>query len=476
MIFNSYTFIIFLFLFIVTFWSIRKIYRKYLIFLSSLIFYGLWRIDFLILLLFSIFFNYYISLKIYKKNSNKKIFFLFSLFYNLFTLLFFKYFYFILEISNGILKILGYELQSSFLNIILPIGISFYTFQVITYQIDIYKNKIIPEKDFFYFANYIIFFPQLVAGPILRAHEIIWQFKKNFFFKSIYIFDGFKRIVFGLFLKCIIADNIGKYVEIGFNMDSKVISAVDTLTLSYLFGFQIYFDFSAYSHIAVGSANLMGIKFPENFNYPYHATNPKEFWNRWHITLSNCVKEYLYKYLLFSKKNKFFLQRESLNIYPLIVSWSIMGLWHGASWNFIFWGVWHSFIIIIHRIVTKFNIIIFRNRKLNSFFQYFFYMQLIMLSWILFRSQNLDQALEMYSKFLIPSQWFFMSLRENFYLAAFVVFVIYLIFPFCCKKLIKLKKINFFVYKILYVFFIFCCFTISLVFLKDNQAFVYFQF
>ena len=191
---------------------------------------------------------------------------------------------FVADNAIGFVNLLGAEIDPVALYIILPLGISFYTFQTISYTVDVYRGFIKPERDFVLYACYAIFFPQLVAGPVLRAAEVIHQFANRVQFKWDDVFTGARRVLYGLFLKVVLADNIAPIVDKGFETPLLAMSALDVWTLAFLFGFQVYFDFSAYSHIAIGSARMMGIRFPENFNFPYLAISPKDFWRRWHTS------------------------------------------------------------------------------------------------------------------------------------------------------------------------------------------------
>ena len=216
---------------------------------------------------------------------------------------FLNIFSFFAENFSGLASLFGIEIQidTFFYNIILPLGISFYTFQTISYTVDVYRGFIKAEKEFVLFATYVTFFPQLVAGPILRAKEVIPQLDKKPLFKLDDLKSGLRKITFGLFLKVVLADNIAPLVDVGFSSDPNLLSAIDVWTLAFLFGFQIYFDFAAYSFIAIGCARVMGMTFPENFNFPYSSISPKEFWKRWHISLSSWIRDYLYLPLAGSK-------------------------------------------------------------------------------------------------------------------------------------------------------------------------------
>ena len=342
MIFNSLSYILLLSLVVFFYWFLPYKARLIIIFISSLVFYGFWKILFIPILLISVIVDWIVAQKIYNcKIKKKKSYFLYiSLITNLGLLFYFKYLIFFTTTSIGFANILGIEIDPIVFNIILPIGISFYTFQTISYTVDVFRGFIKPEKNFILFACYVTFFPQLVAGPILRAKEVIPQFKNRPSFSFDFILNGLRLIFYGLFLKVVLADNISIFVDKGFLIDPIYLSAIDIWTLAFLFGFQIYFDFSGYSFIAIGSALMIGINFPNNFNFPYASTSPKAFWQRWHISLSSWIRDYLYLPL---NKKKIENRSEdgfkrSLNspgsIKSLFATWGIMGFWHGANWTF----------------------------------------------------------------------------------------------------------------------------------------------
>ena len=485
MIFNSFSFLIFFIIFLILYWTLNLKLRLILIFFSSLLFYGFWRIDFIPLLLFSVLVDFFASKKIYqtKLKKTKKKYLILSLFINLGILIFFKYFYFLHESTSQLLSLVGVNVMPIEYKILLPIGISFYTFQSISYTIDVYRNNIKPEKNLLIFANYVIFFPQLVAGPILRASEILWQFKEKRKFKLENFNNGIQRIIFGLFLKIVLADNIAKFVDQGFLMDPKLISAIDVITLSYLFGFQIYFDFAGYSHIAIGCALTMGIKFRENFNFPYHSISPKIFWKNWHISLSSWVRDYIYLPLLNIKSVNSsgggfdkYLDHQSLRLYTiftLFITWSLMGLWHGASWNFVFWGIWNFLVIVLFRFINNF---LMNNSFLKNIISWSISTNLIMLGWVFFRSENLDLSFQMITNLLFIKNWTFLSLRENTYIVAFIVTFFYLISPLIIKifKFISKK------YKLMADFILLISIVSSLILIliynQEVNQFIYFQF
>ena len=485
MIFNSFSFLIFFIIFLILYWTLNLKLRLILIFFSSLLFYGFWRIDFIPLLLFSVLVDFFASKKIYqtKLKKTKKKYLILSLFINLGILIFFKYFYFLHESTSQLLSLVGVNVMPIEYKILLPIGISFYTFQSISYTIDVYRNNIKPEKNLLIFANYVIFFPQLVAGPILRASEILWQFKEKRKFKLENFNNGIQRIIFGLFLKIVLADNIAKFVDQGFLMDPKLISAIDVITLSYLFGFQIYFDFAGYSHIAIGCALTMGIKFRENFNFPYHSISPKIFWKNWHISLSSWVRDYIYLPLLNIKSVNSsgggfdkYLDHQSLRLYTiftLFITWSLMGLWHGASWNFVFWGIWNFLVIVLFRFINNF---LMNNSFLKNIISWSISTNLIMLGWVFFRSENLYLSFQMITNLLFIKNWTFLSLRENTYIVAFIVTFFYLISPLIIKIFKFISKKYKFMADFILLISIVSSLILILIYNQEVNQFIYFQF
>ena len=296
MIFNSLTFLLFLVLTLLIFWFSKNSYKSYILIFLSICFYGFWRWEYVILIFISAITDFVISNKIYKSNfkeKKKKLLFI-SIFINLGILFYFKYLYFFLDNFNGLLTYLESDFRFEILSIVLPFGISFYTFETISYTVDVYRGIIKPENRFSNYLLFVTFFPKLVAGPIQRANELIPQFLKWKKFKLQFLIEGFERIVFGLFLKVVLADNIANIVDEMWMEELNLLSGVDVCTMAFMFGFQIYFDFSAYSHIALGTAKMMGIQIPENFNFPYSANSFKDFWKRWHISLSAWIRDYLY--------------------------------------------------------------------------------------------------------------------------------------------------------------------------------------
>lgn len=451
MIFNSLTYLLFLAVVITLYWMLPRRPRLMLIFLSSVLFYGFWRFDFLGVLFFSIIFDYFSALVIADAKSERlrKGFLIVSVIINLSLIAFFKYFYFLEDTAIGIASLLGAHVPKLMIDIVLPIGISFYTFHSMSYIIDVYRRHIEPTRDFMLFVDYVIFFPQLVAGPILRAGEMLWQLTERPPFRFETFQTGVARIAAGLFLKVCIADNIAFYVNQAFSLDPSQLSAADVLTGAFLFGFQIYFDFSAYSHIAIGSALLMGIKFPENFNFPYHSTSPRVFWRRWHISLSSWIRDYVYLPMAGVKVN----DRMSTGgigidgtgqsghrsfLVALFATWAIMGLWHGAAWTFVLWGLWHASMVAIHRFISPL-LARFEGPAL-AVVGWGTTLLFVMIGWIPFRAPSLEYTLSAWSRLLDPAGYLVLNLRETTYIVAALALVGTVCAPFVYRCLEGLQE------------------------------------
>ena len=316
--------------------------------------------------------------------------------FNLGLLGIFKYFNFFIDNFNTGVQFLGVNLSTTSLNIILPVGISFYTFQTLSYTIDIYKKRLNPTKNFVAFATYVAFFPQLVAGPIERAFNLLPQFHKNRNFSYGECVNGCKQILWGLVKKVIIADNFAPYVNLIFDNPTQYNGS--TLFLgALLFTFQIYCDFSGYSDIAIGTARLFGIKLSQNFNFPYFSRDIAEFWRRWHISLSTWFRDYLYIPLGGSKGKR------SITTRNVFVIFLVSGFWHGANWTFIAWGAMHAVfflpLILLNR--NRRNMEIISPSKylpgIKEFFQIALTFLIVVLSWIMFRSNSIEEAGVYYS-------------------------------------------------------------------------------
>ena len=487
MIFNSVTYLLFLILTVGLYWILPKRPRLWLIFLASSTFYGFWRPEFLAIMFISAATDYFVALRIEATADpvKRRWWLVLSLGVNLGLLCYFKYLFFFVDNAVAVLNLLGAELKSPVLDIVLPLGISFYTFETISYVVDVYRRFIPAERSFVMYACFVTFFPKLVAGPILRAAEMLPQFAAKPLFRLDTFISGIQRILFGLFLKVVLADNIAPLVDAGFLQPASALSALDVWTLAFLFGFQIYFDFSAYSSIAIGSARLMGIHVPENFNFPYMATSPRDFWQRWHISLSSWIRDYLYLPLLGVKVRDRSAGGLPVDVgvktqntrHPLIalfLTWAIMGLWHGANWTFVVWGLWHATLIAGYRILA--GSMARLPMWVRTYGGWAITLPLAMLGWIPFRAQSVGDTVTMFAKLISPGNYLWLGMRENTYLVAAVSLMVCLIayaFHLYGERLFRRWRwVNFAVETTTMAVVI----ALVFVFLRPITQFIYFQF
>jgi D-alanyl-lipoteichoic acid acyltransferase DltB (MBOAT superfamily) len=385
MLFNSIDFAIFLPIVLVLYWFTTNRNLKLqnvLLLCASYFFYGWWDWRFLSLIAFSTIVDYSVgrALEHQKNLSKRKLLLYTSILVNLGFLGFFKYCNFFIENLISAFTLFGVQLNVSTLNIILPVGISFYTFQTLSYTIDVYREKLKPTKDFISFAVFVSFFPQLVAGPIERASNLLPQIIVKRSINETLIKTGIFQIFIGLFRKIAIADNLGIYVDSVY-ANSEIHNASTLLTATIFYAFQIYFDFSGYSDIAIGSAKLFGFKFNRNFNLPYFSKTLTDFWRRWHMSLSFWLRDYLYISLGGNRKGIVLTYRN------LLLTMLLGGLWHGSSWNFVIWGGIHGLFLSLE----KFTFSSLKIKTFNSF-GYIYTFIVVLFSWIFFRAQNLDTA------------------------------------------------------------------------------------
>jgi hypothetical protein len=451
-------------------------------------FYGFWRPEFLIVMLVSAGSDFFVARQIEVSTVAKHRWrwLLISLCVNLGLLFYFKYLFFVLDNAVATLHFFGYQsLQTPVVDIVLPLGISFYTFQTISYTVDVYRKVIPAEKDIVLYGCFVTFFPQLVAGPILRGGELLGQLVAKPSFKLDLFASGLQRIIFGLFLKVVLADNIAPLVNSGFDQSVSGLSALDVLTLAFLFGFQIYFDFAGYSHIAIGSARLMGISFPENFNFPYMSSSPREFWRRWHISLSSWIRDYLYLPLMGEKvrsqssdglavvaSNS--VQKGYSPAVALLLTWTIMGFWHGANWTFVLWGLIQGILVVLYRItVPSFASLPLAFRRIGG---WMVTLPLVMLAWIPFRAESVDIAIGMYAKLFEANQWTYLGMRENIYLVTAILLLLmigsYWIYLVGVRRLADRLWLSFF----LHTASLGIATSLVFIFLRPINQFIYFQF
>lgn len=404
MLFNSIGYLFFLPSVFFIFWAFRNNYKwqNSILFVASYYFYSCWDYRFVILLFISTLVDFYAGLKISQSDNikHKKRWMLLSVFLNLCLLFIFKYFNFFIDSITSFNNYLGGHLQWNILNIILPVGISFYTFHGISYIIDIYNKKIDVEKNFITYSVFVSFFPLLVAGPIERATTLLPQLKIKRRFEYSMAIIGLRQMLWGFFKKIVIADNCGEVVNSVFGHSNDYSCSTHFLAAAF-FAFQIYADFSGYSDIALGSAKLFGINLINNFSYPYFSRDIAEFWRRWNISLSSWFRDYLYIPLGGSKRTLL------VSIRNIFIIFIISGLWHGASMNYIFWGFLNALYFIPLFILNKnrknFDIVA-KHKQLPNFNEVInivMTFSLTVFAWIFFRSKNISSAfifiIEMFS-------------------------------------------------------------------------------
>jgi len=420
MIFNSFEFAIFLPIVFILYWFVTNKNLKTqnaLLLIASYFFYGQWDWRFLFLLVSLSLTNYLLGIGIEKNETNRKAKFWFfaGLFINLGILGVFKYYNFFIDGFINLVSLFGYDLPRSTTKIILPMGISFYTFLSLSYIIDIYKKKLKANRNLIEVLLSLSFFPIILAGPIQRPVLLLPKISQKRFFNYAQAVDGLKQILWGLFVKVVIADNLAVYVD-DFFLNYANYSG-STLLLGVIFyTFQIYADFSGYSDMAIGIAKLFGFNLMRNFAYPYLARDITEFWKRWHISLTTWFRDYVFLPLSFTvswkiKGEKLLFIKIDLFIYILAssITWLLTGLWHGANYTFIIWGLIHGFFLIIYRIQIKSRKKLFKRIGISNnhlaiiFFETIITQTIIMIAWIFFRAENTGHAIKYLSAIFSPS-------------------------------------------------------------------------
>jgi D-alanyl-lipoteichoic acid acyltransferase DltB (MBOAT superfamily) len=388
MLFNSLHFLLFLPVVVVLYYLLAHRYRWILIFAASCYFYMAFVPRYILILFFIIIIDYFSALAIERSQGKKrKAWLVISLLSNVLLLCFFKYFNFINVNLQGLAEIFGGNFQPLNLDIILPIGLSFHTFQSMSYTIEVYRGRQKAETHLGYFANYVLFFPQMVAGPIERYEHLGNNLKSVHVPMYQNFADGFRLILFGLFVKMVVADNLAPIVNNVYK-DPGAFNSIDVWMAVFLFSFQIYADFYGYSTIAMGAARLLGVSIMDNFRTPYLSSSISEFWSRWHISLSTWFRDYLYIPL---GGNRVKLPRWCFNI---MIVFMVSGLWHGASWTFVVWGALHGLMLLTER---AFSTTFINRLKDNSFFRGILILKTFVITsiiWIFFRAENFDNARE----------------------------------------------------------------------------------
>ncbi|MBL7896017.1 MAG: MBOAT family protein [Bacteroidia bacterium] len=474
MIFSSIVFLLyFLPLLLLLYILIKDSYKNAFLLIASILFYSWGAPKFIFVILVTTVLDFYLVRWMFAqvKERSRKIVLVLSVSMNVGLLFYFKYCNFFIENINYFLAKFGLDSISA-LNIVLPIGISFYTFESLTYVIDVYRKKHAPLVSFLDYQLYIILFPKLIAGPIIRYHEIADQIRGRFSeYNSEIILSGFKRFVIGLSKKVIIANTVAIAADSIWSLDINQIGTKEAWMGMLAYTFQIYFDFSGYSDMAIGIGQMLGFKFPENFDNPYTSLNITEFWRRWHITLGSWMKNYLYIPLGGNK-----VDSKLRLFFNLWIVFLLSGFWHGAAWTFIAWGAYHGCWLIIERIGWQ---KILERIGLFSFTLTFLF---VAIGWVLFRSESIGYALRFVKRlFVYKATEAHTTFDANFW----TVFILSFVFSFFVlipkfKEVhnsvyygMKSVKLTFFSTTLAFVFFIVC---VSYITSGNFNPFIYFRF
>ena len=389
MLFNSLQFLLFFPLVCIIYFILRNNKSRIpFLLIASYYFYMNWNPAYAILILTSTLLTYLcgIFVEMHNNEKRKKKFFLtISLIINFSILFVFKYFNFINESIFSIMEYIGVRWNVPNLDVLLPVGISFYTFQAVGYSIDVYRGTIKAEKNFITYALFVSFFPQLVAGPIERAQNLLPQFHEEHKFNYNNVVQGLKLMLWGFFMKICVADTLSEYVNAVFN-NVEHHNGTSLILATIFFTFQIYCDFGGYSNIAIGAAKVMGFRLMENFHYPYFSLNIKEFWRRWHISLSSWFMDYVYIPL---GGNRVKYPRHLLN---LMITFLVSGIWHGANWTFVLWGALHGCYQVIGNVFRKYIYTPKYTTIISKVFSTLFCFILVAFAWIFFRANNVNDA------------------------------------------------------------------------------------
>ena len=476
MLFNSFEFLIFLPVVFILYWFVfqRNLkWQNFLLLIASYVFYGWWDWRFLSLIVFSSIVDYSCGLRISKTKvpSKRKAWLMVSMLVNLGFLGVFKYFNFFSESLAEAFSSLGYELDALTLNVILPVGISFYTFQTMSYTIDVYREKLAPTKDAVAFFAFVSFFPQLVAGPIERATNLLPQFYKKRQFSYPQASDGMRQILWGLFKKVVVADNCAIIVNQifenpgDFNSSALVIGAV-------FFAFQIYGDFSGYSDIAIGTARLFGFNLMQNFAFPYFSRDIAEFWRRWHISLSTWFRDYVYIPLGGSRGGT------KMKVRNTFIIFLVSGFWHGANWTFLVWGFLNALYFLPLLLMKKNRVntnVVAENRFFinpKELLQVGITFILTILAWVFFRATSIENAL-IYIRDIFTGTLFS---APGIDLKPFIFILLLLVVEwFHRDKKHGLMIENLKITPVRWGFYVFL-FCVILFFGAQSQTFIYFQF
>lgn len=469
--FNSIEYLFYLPIVFFLYWFAFKNYKRQniLLVVVSYVFYGWWDWRFLILIAFTSLCSYLTGIRISKQRETGggRFFTALNIIINLLILGVFKYYNFFAESLQHLLSAFGFNADFVTLKIILPVGISFYTFQALSYTIDVYRGKIAATHDVVSFFAYISFFPQLVAGPIERATNLLPQIQKRRSFDYAQAVDGIEQVVWGLFKKMVIADNCARYVNEIWS-DYATQNSWTLVTAAILFSFQIYGDFSGYSDIAIGSAKLFGIRLMRNFKLPYYSVSIPDFWKRWHISLNTWFVDYLYIPLGGNRCSKWKWFRNTMAIFL------VSGLWHGANWTFICWGAYHALLFLPYMIFGKTKVdSSLEKMSIKKFAGITLTFCFVVIGWIIFRSSDIHEVWGYLTSMVSNGSSGVLSISPFAY--RFVILLLFIEWvsreyeqPFIVLHKIKYPVLRYICYAVAVLLVLFLA--------APSQGFIYFQF
>jgi D-alanyl-lipoteichoic acid acyltransferase DltB (MBOAT superfamily) len=477
MLFNTFTFFVFFIIVFFLYWFALKksrVAQNVLLLIASYVFYGWWDWRFLSLIVVSTLVDFLIGKLIFNATSKQKqkALLIISLFINLGFLGFFKYYNFFIENWIMAWDSVGVSMNLSSLKIILPVGISFYTFQTLSYTIDIYRKKIKPTSSILSFATFVAFFPQLVAGPIERAQHLLPQFIKERKFSYTYAMSGVHIFIWGLFKKVVIADTCATYVNVIFE-NHESMSSLSLVLGAVYFAFQIYGDFSGYSDMAIGLSRMLGFDLMQNFKYPYFARDIAEFWRRWHISLTTWFRDYLYIPLGGSRTTT------ALQIRNVFIIFLVSGFWHGANWTFIAWGLLNAIyflplLLLKRNRINKDDIIINSLReRITTSFKILITFAITCLAWVFFRANNIQHAFD-YLKRIVSEASLdvqFLSI-ERYAIELIAILGLFITIEWFHRKSEHPFTGKFYIVKLSFIIFL----IITLGVFSNHEDFIYFQF
>jgi len=480
MLFNSLSYAIFLPIIFALYWLLPQKFKWILLFVSSYYFYMSWNPKYVILILGTTAISYFAALLLEKCNTvkQKKGILLGTVVVCIGVLFFFKYLNFALDSLSSVLRLFSIQLHPLVSNLLLPVGISFYTFQTMSYVIDVYRGDVKAERHFGYYATFISFFPQLVAGPIERTNNLLPQIVNPPKFDERKASNGLHKILWGFFKKAAVADTLAQYVD-AFYGDINGHAGFAAVIAIFFFTVQIYCDFSGYSDIAIGSANLLGIDLMENFKCPYFSTSIHEFWKRWHISLSTWFRDYVYIPLGGNRCSKL---RQKIN---LLVTFLVSGLWHGANWTFVIWGSLHGFAQIIENLLKK-PLQRIKKKKIGVILSGLFVFLFCNITWVFFRAESFSDAITVFSKIFVgisqPIQYLKAGLNGLSIGKSTLVMICSMLFILMIgdyihikeKRRFSLSKFPFICRVLAYIVFVW--YILCMIPINGGGEFIYFQF